>query len=80
VEAVAEGRRRHRHGAHVTIDRIAELGGLRPDLPADRATALLSAATAHDAWYELVHAHKLSWEEAEQTLNDALTRAILTPN
>jgi AcrR family transcriptional regulator len=80
VEAVAEGRRRHRHGAHVTIDRIAELGGLRPDLPVDHAAALLSVATAHDAWYELVHAHKLSWDEAEQTLTDALTRAILKLN
>jgi hypothetical protein len=63
-----------------TIDRIAELGGLRHDLPPDHAIALLSAATTHDAWYELVHAHKLSWDEAEQTLNDALTRAILRPD
>ena len=79
-QVVAEGRRRHRHGARFTIDRIAELGGLRRDLPPDHAIALLSAATAHDAWYELVHAHKLSWDQAEQTLNDALTRAILRPN
>jgi hypothetical protein len=50
------------------------------NLPPDHATALLSATTAHDTWYELVHAHKLSWDEAEQTLNDALTRAILKPN
>ncbi len=76
-QAVAEGLRRHRHGARFTIDRIAELGGLRPDLSPDRASALLSAATSHDTWYELVHAHSLSWDEAEQTLNDALTRAIL---
>jgi AcrR family transcriptional regulator len=80
VQVVAEGLRRHRYGARLTIDRIAELGGLRHDLPADHAIALLSAATAHDAWYELVHAHKLSWDEAERTLNDALTRAILRPN
>jgi AcrR family transcriptional regulator len=80
VDAVAEGLRRHRNGARVTIDRIAELGGLRDDLAADHAIALLSAATAHDAWYELVHGHKLSWDEAEQTLNDALTKAILRPN
>jgi AcrR family transcriptional regulator len=79
-QAVAEGLRRHRHGARFTIKRIAELGGLRRDLPPDHAIAVLSAATAHDAWYELVHAHNLSWDEAEQTLNDALTRAILRPN
>jgi AcrR family transcriptional regulator len=80
VPVVAEGLRRHRNGARVTVNRIAELGGLRHDLPAEHAIALLSAATAHDAWYELVHAHKLSWDEAEQTLNDALTRAILRPD
>jgi AcrR family transcriptional regulator len=79
-QAVAEGLRRHRHGARLTINRIAELGGLRHDLTPDHAAAVLSAATAHDAWYELVHAHNLSWEEAEQTLNDALARAILKPN
>jgi AcrR family transcriptional regulator len=78
--AVAEGLGRHRDGARFTIDRIAELGGLRHDLPPDHAVALLSAATAHDAWYELVYAHRLSWDEAEQTLNHALTRAILRPN
>jgi AcrR family transcriptional regulator len=79
-QVVAEGLRRHRHGARFTVDRIAELGGLRHDLPPDHAIALLSAATAHDAWYELVHAHKLTWDEAEQALNDALARAILRPN
>jgi len=80
AQVVAEGLRRHRRGARFTIERIAELGGLRPDLPLDHAIALLSAATAHDAWYELVHANNLSWDEAEQTVNDALKRAILRPN
>jgi len=69
AHVLAEGLRRHRNGARITINRIAELGGLRHDLPADHAIALLSAATTHDAWYELVHAHKLSWDDAEQTLS-----------
>jgi hypothetical protein len=43
-------------------------------------SALLSAATTHDAWYEPVHAHKLSWDEAEQTLYDGRARALLNPN
>src|SRR5438270_7853737 len=46
-QVVAEGLRRHRFGVRFTIQRIAELGGLRHDLPLDRAIALLSAATAH---------------------------------
>jgi hypothetical protein len=67
-------------GARLTIDRIAELGGRRDALPTRNAIALLSAATTHDMWYELVHAHKLSWDEAEQTLYDGLARALLNPN
>ncbi len=30
------------------------------------------AATAHDMWYELVHAHELSWDEPDRTLYDGL--------
>ena len=56
---------------------MSELGGLREELPQDHAAALVSAATSYEAWRELVHAHRLSWEEAEQTLNEALARAIL---
>jgi AcrR family transcriptional regulator len=77
ADAVAEGRRRHRDGARITVDRIAELGGLREHLPAVHAAALLTAATAHDAWHEIVQAHGLSWDQAEASLNDALGRALL---
>ena len=75
--AVSEGQRRHREGARFTVARVSELGGLREELPQDHAAALVSAATSYEAWRELVHAHRLSWEEAEQTLNEALARAIL---
>jgi AcrR family transcriptional regulator len=78
-QIVAEGLRRHRYGATVTVNRIAELGGLRDGLPRDHAIALLSLATTHEAWRELVHGDKLSWDQAEQVLNDALTRLILRP-
>lgn len=78
--AVAEGQSRHRQGANFTIKRIRELGGLREGLPAARAAALLSAATSHYAWSELVEANNLSWGQAEQTLSDALARAILEPH
>jgi AcrR family transcriptional regulator len=77
ADAVAEGRRRHRDGARITVDRIAELGGLRGHLPAAHAAAVLSAATAHHAWQELVQAQGLTWEQAEASLNDALGRALL---
>lgn len=76
-DTIAEGMRRHRYGARLTIDRIAELGGLRSSLSPHNAAAVLSASTTHDAWHELVQAHGLSWHDAEAALTDALTQALL---
>jgi hypothetical protein len=61
-----------------TIERIAEVGGLHDVLPTRDAIALLSAVTTRDTWYEPVHADKLSWDEAEQTLHDGLASALST--
>jgi hypothetical protein len=77
--AVAEGQRRHREGARLTVARIAELGGIRPDLAPDRAAALIAIATTHEAWCELRDAYQLSWDDAEALLCGMLTRAVLTP-
>ncbi len=77
ADAIAEGLRRHRNGARMTIDKIAQLDGLREDVPPDRAAALLAAATTHEAWRELVQANNLTWDEGEHTLNQALARALL---
>ena len=79
TEAVAEGQRRHRDGARITVDRIAELGGLRADVTRAQATGLLSAALAHDGWRELVDGQGLSWDDAEAWLVTALARALLVP-
>lgn len=79
-QAVAEGERRRREGAHFTIDRIAQLNGLRDELPPHHAAAILSAAGTRETWHELIHAYKLTWDQAERTLNDALAKAILRPN
>lgn len=76
-EAVAEGQRRHRLGARLTVDRIAELGGLRADVPPQHAAGLISAATAHEAWRELVDGQGLGWDAAEAWLVTALNRAVL---
>jgi AcrR family transcriptional regulator len=77
TEVVAEGQRRHREGARITVDRIAELGGLRADVSRAQATGLLSAALAHDGWRELVGGQRLSWDDAETWLVTALARALL---
>jgi hypothetical protein len=77
AEAVAEGQRRHREGARLTIGRIQELGGLRGDVPAKHAQALFALSTNHEAWRELTEGYHLGWDTAEAQLTDALTRSLL---
>ena len=79
ADAVAEGQRRHREGARITIDRIQALGGLRNDVSPDRAQALLALSTNHEAWRELTSGYQLDWDPAEDWLVDALSRALLVP-
>ena len=78
--AVAEGQRRHRDGARLAVDRIAELGGLRPGLAPGHAAPVIAVATTHEAWRELRGAYQLSWDDAEALLCEALGRAVLKPN
>ena len=78
ADAVAEGQRRHREGARITIGRILQLEGLRDDVQPERAQALLALSTSHEAWRELIHSYKLAWDDAEAWLTDALARALLT--
>ena len=75
--AVREGQRRHREGAHVAVERLAELRGLRDDVTPDQAAAVIALSTNHEAWHELVDAHGLSWDDAEAVLTGALGRALL---
>jgi AcrR family transcriptional regulator len=77
ADAVAEGQRRHREAARITIDRILHLDGLRDPVHPDRAQALVALSTSHEAWRELIHSYKLGWDDAETWLTDALTRALL---
>ena len=77
ADAVAEGQRRHREGARITIGRIEELNGLRDDVAPARAQALLALSTNHEAWRELIRGYQLDWDPAEDWLVDALSRALL---
>jgi len=77
ADAVAEGQRRHREGARITIERILSLDGLHDHEHPERARALLALSTSHEAWHELIHSYKLSWDEAEAWLTTALARALL---
>jgi AcrR family transcriptional regulator len=77
ADAVAEGQRRHREGARITIDRMQELRGLRNDVSPERAQALFALSTNHEAWRELITGYQLDWDTAEDWLVDALSRALL---
>ena len=77
ADAVAEGQRRHREGARITIDRIQELRGLRNDVSPERAQALFALSTNHEAWRELISGYQLDWDPAEDWLVDALSRSLL---
>ena len=79
ADAVAEGQRRHREGARITLERIVELDGLRDDVEAKSAQALLALSTTHEAWRELIQNYNLGWDHAETWLTDALGRALLRP-
>ena len=79
ADAVAEGQRRHREGARLTIDQIRELRGLRNDVSPDRAQALFALSTSHEAWRELTAGYRLDWDQAEAWLVEALSRALLAP-
>src|ERR1700759_848400 len=48
ADAVAEGQRRHREAARITIDRILHLDGLRDHQHPERAQALLALSTSHE--------------------------------
>jgi AcrR family transcriptional regulator len=77
ADAVAEGQRRHREGARITVDRILHLDGLRDHVQPERAQALFALSTSHEAWRELIQSYKLDWDDAETWLTDALARALL---
>jgi AcrR family transcriptional regulator len=79
ADAVAEGQRRHREGAQLTIERIAQLDGLRDDVQPERGQALLALSTSHEAWRELIDNSNLGWDQAETWLAEALARALLRP-
>ncbi len=75
--AVAEGKRRHREGCAMSAGRIAALGGLRADVGADQAAALMATLTWHTNWMQLTADHGLSFDESERLLVTTLQRTLL---
>jgi TetR/AcrR family transcriptional regulator, regulator of cefoperazone and chloramphenicol sensitivity len=79
VPAAAEGRRLHRTGCRMVIERLVALGGLTDSLTVDRATAVLASSTSPDAIERLTREHGWSYDEVESWLAHAMTRLLVRP-
>lgn len=77
--AYAEGMARQRAGAEATVQRIAHSGGLRDDVPQERAVAILATLTRPINWEGLTGDFGWSFDEAEAWLTDVVTRELLAP-
>ena len=75
--AMSEGKRRHRDGCARAAQRIGGLGGLRDDVSADEAGALIAAFTWQPVYAQLRSEHGWTLDECERQLTVALARALL---
>ena len=75
--AVADGMRRHEHGARGLAQRLAALGALRADTTPDRAAAVFSMMTSPASWRQLTSGARWTFDEAEAWLTPSLTQLLL---
>jgi AcrR family transcriptional regulator len=80
ASAYAEGMVRHRTGSEATVQRIADAGALRGDVPPGRAVAVLATLTRPVSWEALTGEFGWSFDEAESWLTDVLSRELLAPS
>ncbi|HVU78282.1 MAG TPA: TetR family transcriptional regulator [Gaiellaceae bacterium] len=72
------GLARHRAGAAATVGRLGDLGGLRPELDREQATAALATLTMPRIWASLVETFGWSYDDAQTWLEQLLRRQLLT--
>jgi AcrR family transcriptional regulator len=77
AEAWQHASRRHRGGARFVARAIAERGGLREDLPVDRAAAILSVLTWGTTWMQFTQDHGWSLDDCERWMNEMLVTQLL---
>jgi AcrR family transcriptional regulator len=75
--AVADGMRRHEHGARGLAHRLAALGALRADTTPERAAAVFSMMTSPASWRQLTSGARWTFDEAEAWLTPSLTQLLL---
>jgi hypothetical protein len=75
----ATGMERHKEGAERVIERLSQLGGLRPGLSRDAAAAILATLTAHTIYASLTREFHWGFDACEAWLNGVLRQQLL-PN
>jgi AcrR family transcriptional regulator len=78
--AVADGMRRHEHGASRLAQRLAALGALQAGTTPERATAVLSMMTSPATWRQLTQNAGWTFGEAEAWLTASLAQLLLEHN
>ena len=79
AELFAAGLARHRAVAELTVGRLADLGRLRPDVPPERATAILATLSSPATYASLTGAYGWSFNQREAWLQDLLRHQLLAP-
>jgi AcrR family transcriptional regulator len=79
AELYADGLARHRAGAELTVGRLADLGRLRPDVPPERATAILATLSSPATYASLTGDYGWSFDQCEAWLQDLLRHQLLAP-
>ena len=77
---VADGMRRHAHGASALAQRLAALGALRAGTTPERAAAAFAMMTSPASWRQLTHRAGWTFDEAEAWLTPSLSQLLLKQN
>jgi AcrR family transcriptional regulator len=75
--AVADGMRRHSHGANGLARRLAALGALPAGTTPERAAAMFSMMTSPASWRQLTQDARWTFDEAEAWLAASLAQLLL---
>jgi AcrR family transcriptional regulator len=77
---VADGMRRHEHGASRLAQRLAALGALGARTTPERAAAVFSMMTSPASWRQLTLGAGWTFDEAEAWLTSSLVQLLLDRN
>jgi AcrR family transcriptional regulator len=75
--AVADGMRRHEHGASFLGRQLSSLGALPTDMTPEHAAAVFSMMTSNASWRQLTQSAHWSFDEGEAWLTQSLRQLLL---